>query len=197
VLLVVIRKQRLKLIAFSLATACVVLVLEGCRHAPAVAAPEGRSSFRFVESSLATSEYKLGIAEGPRQPVDVLVPAEPILPLAQPAYPKAARGGLTIPALVGVQITVGADGRVTQVGPSMKTISTPSPFAAEFLSAVEEAVAQWHFTPAEKRRLVPGRGRPGGEDYWVVTRAEKTEYAFDLSFTFALSGDVVPSPPAR
>jgi hypothetical protein len=32
-----------------------------------------------------------------------------------------------------------------------------------------------------------------GEDFWLITRAEKIEYGFDLSFTFTSSGDVLPA----
>ncbi len=173
----------------------VAAVVGGCRHAPvAKAGPEGRSAFRFVEDADASlaAGTTAAITTGPRQPVDVRVPAEPIQPLAEPEYPRAARGGQSGPALVGVRITVDATGRVVDVGPSLRAISTPGPWAAEFRAAVEAAVAQWRFTPAEIRRLVPGRGGPQQEDYWVVTRAEKTDATFDVAFTFTAAGDVLP-----
>lgn len=126
------------------------------------------------------------------QPVDVIVPAEPIQPLSNPLYPRAVLGRVRLPVVVGVRITVDAQGRVAGVGPSLAALSTGSEFADEFRTTVEQALQQWRFIPAELRHLVPQPGAPGQPGYWLVTRTEKTEYAFDLSFTFTSNGDVVP-----
>ncbi len=167
--------------------------LVACRHAPtATTEPSGQSSFTFIEASASAGSTGQGeIATGPRQPVDVLVAAEPILPLATPVFPAAALGRLRVPALIGVRITVDERGWVTDVAPSLKALTMSGPFVAEFQAAVKEAVAHWQFRPAEKRHLVPGRGGPMQEDYWVVTRAEKTEALFDVAFTFTTSGGVL------
>ncbi len=146
----------------------------------------------FVEAHAPTeSNMKGEIATGPRQPVDVLVAAEPVLPLAKPVYPAAVLRRQRVPALIGVRITVDVTGRVSDVSPSLKALTMPGPFVAEFQAAVEATVAQWRFTPAEKRHLVPGRGGPMKDDYWVVKRAEKTEAVFDVAFTFTAAGDVI------
>ena len=169
------------------------LALVACRHAPtSKAEASGESTFSFVEAPSPTESSGKGeMATGPRQPVDVVVAAEPILPLAKPVFPAAALGRLRVPALIGVRITVDARGGVADVAPSLKALTMPGPFVREFQAAVEAAVAQWRFTPAERRHLVPGRGGPMKEDYWVVTRAEKTEAVFDVAFTFSGSGDVL------
>lgn len=169
-------------------------MISGCRHAPQpLATVEGRSAFRFVEApDTSTAGTTAAMAEGPRQPVDVLVTAEPIDPLAIPVFPATALGKLSVPALVGVRITIDARGRVSDVGSSLRALSTPGPFADAFREAVEVALAQWRFTPAEKRHMVPGRGGPLQEDYWVITSAEKTETALDVAFTFTTTGDVQP-----
>lgn len=169
------------------------LALVACRHAPSPPSlASGQSAFTFIEAPSPTESARQGeMTTGPRQPVDVLVAAEPILPLATPEYPAAALGRQRVPALIGVRITVDERGWVTDVAPSQKALTMPGPFVAEFQAAVQTAVAQWHFRPAEKRHLVPGRGGPMKEDYWVVTRAEKTEAVFDVAFTFTASGDVL------
>ena len=172
------------------------VAMAGCHHAPLpMRATEGASSFAFIDApAVADPQGKPEIATGPRQPVDVVVAAEPILPLAAPVYPRAALGAQRTSAFVGVRITVDASGRVTNIDPSLRAISTPGVFAEEFRAAVESALAQWRFTPAENRHLVPGKGGPMKEDYWVVTRAEKTDAVFDIVFTFTPSGDVVSGP---
>lgn len=169
------------------------LALAACRHAPSPSAvASGQSAFTFIEAPSPTESARQGeMTSGPRQPVDVLVAAEPILPLATPVFPAAALGRLRVPALIGVQITVDERGWVSGVTPSLKVVTMPGPFVAEFQAAVEAAVAEWQFRPAEKRHLVPGRGGPMKDDYWVVTRAEKTQATFDVAFTFTGTGDVL------
>ena len=111
------------------------------------------------------------------------------MPLATPVYPKAVIGHAD-KAIVGVRITVGTDGRVSDVGPSLLCISLPSPFSADFQKAVEAAVAQWRFHPGEVRhvKLVT---EPDGTNYPRVVSSEKVEWRFDVSFTFTSSGNVL------
>jgi hypothetical protein len=42
--------------------------------------------------------------------------------------------------------------------------------------------------------MVPRANAVTGEDFWVITRSQKTDYAFDLAFTFTTSGDVLSRP---
>lgn len=184
------RREQLRRIA---GLAAAGFALSACRHSPTpTIPPSGQSAFTFIEAPASTAPAgPAEMATGPRQPVDVLVTAEPVLPLVKPVFPAAALGRLRVPALIGVRITVDERGWVTDVAPSLKALTMPGPFVAEFQAAVKEAVAQWRFTPAEKRHLVPGRGGPMKDDYWVVTRAEKTSAVFDVAFTFSGSGDVV------
>ena len=173
-------------------TVVTLLLATGCQQVQVPKRLEGASSFRFVERPI--PELSAMVAEAsdlPRVPVDVLVPAEPIPPLARPVYPGAVLGKVRVPVTVGVRITVDASGRVAHVGPSLLVFSNAGDAAAEFRAAVEDALTQWRFTPAEIRHLVPGTGGPGREDFWVATRKQATDYAFDLSFTFAVSGDVL------
>jgi len=169
-----------------------LLLAAGCQQAQPPARLEGASSFQFVARPV--PELSATVAEAadlPRVPVDVLVPAEPIPPLARPVYPGAVLGKVRVPVTVGVRITVDATGRVAHVGPSLLVFSNAGDDVTEFRAAVEDALAQWRFTPAEIRHLVPGTGGPGREDFWVATRKQATDYAFDLLFTFAVSGDVL------
>jgi hypothetical protein len=167
------------------------LALAGCKHAT-VRPAEGGSFFTFIEPPATAPESKREPSSGPLQPTEVIVAADPILPLQKPVYPAPALGRQHSPMMVGVHITVDASGRVAHVGPSLRAFTTPGPFATEFLAAVESALAEWRFTPAEKRRMRPMKSNTG-EDFWLITRAEKIEYGFDLSFTFTSSGDVLPA----
>lgn len=128
-----------------------------------------------------------------REPTNILVKAEPILPLATPVYPKAALAGHAGSALVGVRITVDFTGKVSEIAPSLLAFSTPGPFAEEFRAAAETAVAQWRFLPAEIRHLQPGKG-PQENEYWTITQIDKTEMTFDVSFTFNATGEVLSAP---
>ncbi len=167
-----------------------LILCGGCRHV-APAAPTGNSEFVFIATPEAEpSKMKIAAGEGPRVPVDVMVRAEAIGPLQKPTYPRVALGQVTGPMMVGVRLTVGADGRVNQVGSSGRALTTPGRYAADFYSAVEDAVKDWRFTPAERRHLVPVAARERQDDYWVVKRAEKTDDVVDVSFTFNASGEV-------
>ncbi len=178
-------------------TATALLLVAGCQHATKpVARPavEGASAFSFVErpvSAAAGPGAVTQIAALVWEPVDVKVKAEPIEPLATPVYPRIALGRVRMPMTVGVRIYVDATGRVADVGASMVAFSTGGELAEEFRAAVDEALAQWRFTPAEFRHMVPRTGRNGLGRGWQVTRTQPTDDAFDLAFTFTTKGDVV------
>jgi hypothetical protein len=169
-----------------------LLVLQsGCQRAPAVARLEGASTFRIIEPPAPPARSGTPtVSAGPFEPTDVVVAAEPLAPLSTPVFPRAALGKLRAPVLVGVQIVVDASGNVARIGPSLRALTTAGSLSADFLTAVDEAVAQWRFRPAEKRWMKPMKGSLGQEDFWLITRVEKTEYAFDVSFAFTVSGDI-------
>lgn len=164
----------------------------GCRHA---AAPpdDGRSSFRFVTPPRA-SPRETGATLVQEKPRETVTPAEPILPLAVPVYPNIPRRARPPIATVGVRITIDPAGSVTDVRSSLLAFSTPGPHAAEFHEAVEAALAQWRFHPAEVHRVEPIKG-PDRGDYLMVKGSEKIEWTFDLAFTFNASGDVLSGMP--
>lgn len=170
--------------------AVVSLVSMGCQQVQKPGLPAGAASFHFVEpmGTLARGEATRRVEE--RRPVDTLEPPQPILPLEPPVYPAVARGRQRIPMTVGVRIVVAADGTVSQTGRSLRAFTTPGPLADEFRVAAETAVANWRFVPAELRHMVPKQGGPE-QEYWQVTRAEKTDYALDVLFTFSPSGEIV------
>ncbi|MES2695872.1 MAG: hypothetical protein V4773_20530 [Verrucomicrobiota bacterium] len=166
-------------------------ITPGCwqtrRTPPAV----GGSVYRVVEAPVIAAKGDITIhAEEAKVPIDALEPAKPLPPVAEAVYPTEARGRQKLPMLVGVRVTVGTDGLVADVGESPVAFSTPGPFATEFRVAVETAVRQWRFKPAELQHLVPKQGGPQGW-YWQVTRVEKQDYTMDLQFTFTPSGEIV------
>lgn len=166
------------------------LAIGGCAQAPAERAGEGSSTHRFVERETAAGTAR---AVGPgevRQPVTAVEPPRPILPLAEAVYPEAARGRQSLPATIGLRITVGRDGSVTAVGPSLAVLSWAGAHAAEFHAAAEAAVWAWRFVPAEERRMVPKAGGPDGV-YWHVVRVEAVEATLEVEIAFTPSGAVV------
>lgn len=86
------------------------------------------------------------------------IPAEPILPLAVPLYPKITPRDRPPLAFVGLRLTIDRSGRVAEVGPSIYALSTPGPFADHFRAAAEAAVAQWRFEPAMLHRFEVQKG---------------------------------------
>ncbi len=115
--------------------------------------------------------------------------------LAVPEYPRTALAARAGWATVGLKITVGVDGKVSAIEPSMLTFSTPGPFAEDFRQAVERALAQWEFRPAEMRYVEQGN-LPDGSLYARVVRSEKVEQTFDVAFAFTPEGKVRPAWPS-
>jgi hypothetical protein len=167
-------------------------LIAGCRHAT----PRGddaQSSFRFITPSrTAPPDARASIA--PEMPRETVTPAEPILPLAVPVYPKLARRDRPPSAIVGVRISIDATGKVSDIQPSLLAFSTVGPWSAEFRDAVEAALAQWRFYPAELHRVEPAKG-PNAGGYLTVKGSEKIEWSFDVAFTFQASGDVLSGLP--
>lgn len=166
--------------------------LPGCRHA-APPPDDGQSSFRFVTPSRATPP-KTGATIAQEMPRETVTPAEPILPLAVPVYPNLARRDRPATATVGVRITIDPKGNVTDIRPSLVAFSTPGAWAGAFHDAVETALAQWRFHPAEIHRVEPMKG-PNAGGYLLVKGSEKIEWTFDVAFTFNASGDVLSGLP--
>jgi hypothetical protein len=168
-------------------------LLAGCRHATvAPAADEGTSSYKFVDPPPPPAKNgEFSIEES--RPTMQAINAMPILPLAKPIYPATAFAAHAGMATVGLHLTVDATGKVSGVRPSLAILSMPSPFAAEFQAAVEAAVNQWRFRPAEIRHLE--RVKDPGGDFQRVASRETIEWAFDVEFTFNATGDVLTRLP--
>lgn len=159
----------------------------GCRHAQAPVMA-GRSSFALVRppppppSKISPSEAKAPVNNAE------YFEAQPIYPLIMPVYPSTALAAKAGWATVGVKVTVDSTGRVTDIRPSMVAFSTSSPFAEEFLKAVEVALRQWKFRPAESREREYVQNKDIA--YYRVTKSEAVETEFDLMFTFTPAGGV-------
>lgn len=171
----------------------ILLLVPACRQPPEPEAT-GRSSFAFVNPPVGPPPQSKGEVI---EPVDRAQYREAQLlePAVQPAYPARALKGKARPVTVGVRITVGTDGRVADIRPSVLVFSSPGSFAEDFRDAVEAAVRQWRFTPAraEYFEIV----NEGGFTFNRVTRTELVETEFDLSFTFTATGGVQFSPTGR
>ena len=182
-------------VAMCLAIGVGAVVAPGCRHAAKTDVDEGQSSFRFVTPPAPASSNKPKpppTAEAP--PRVTVVPAEPIEPLAVPVYPKLPAGVRPALATIGVRITIDTQGRVSDIGPSLLSFSTPGPATAALREAVEKAVAKWRFTPAEIHHVEPMRG-PERSEYLLMKSSEKTEWNFDVAFTFTSTGEVRAERP--
>ena len=118
--------------------------------------------------------------------------AVPIEPLAQPVYPPHALAAKAGRMTVGVKITVDENGRVTDVVPSLLTLTTPGRFGDDFMAAIATAVRQWRFRPAQVEHVELVQN--GSTAYSRVLHSEATDTHFDLAFTFTATGEVVSAP---
>ncbi len=108
--------------------------------------------------------------------------AMPDGPLVVPVYPSAALAAHAGRVTVVLEITIGTDGRVVDVRPSMAGIPFGGPFSAKFQAAAEVAMSKWKFNPAEMRHFEPRQ--EGGATIWSLTSEEKREMTTEVSFTF-------------
>lgn len=91
-------------------------------------------------------------------------------------------------ATVGVHVTADANGRVSDIRPSILTFTTPGRFAEDFREAVEVALGQWRFVPAEIQHPEPVPGLEPASNRIIGSENPETE--FELSFTFSADGFV-------
>ncbi len=170
----------------------ILAVATGFRYVPSEPPATGASSFTLVDAGRAAQADKVVVGEvgepGPAKYTEDFTQARPLPPFVLPVYPPKALKAKAGRATVGVQVTVDAAGRVTDIGPSLLTFDTSGPFAADFLEAVQTAVRQWRFRPAEtvQMELV----QSGGFSYRRIVRTTATDTKLDLAFTFTASGGV-------
>jgi hypothetical protein len=127
--------------------------------------------------------------------MDVKFKARPLASLATPTYPPALLGRVRLPVAVGVRLSVDAVGQVTHVGESLAALSTGGEFAEEFRAAIETAVRQWRFQPAEIRTIVRMKSATGRGSYWQTLSQRPVEDVVDVAFTFTSTGAVLPETP--
>lgn len=167
----------------------------GCRHAtatPAATPPEGRSRFEFVKPSPAPENAEAKITAGEALAKDEYVAPRAVGALATPVYPAEALAAGEGPVTLAVRLVVGTEGRVTEVGRSVLAWSTPTRFDGAFFGAVEAAVRQWRFRPAEIRHFTTVTN--GAGTYRSLAGSELTEWALHVTFTFDATGGVVTAP---
>ncbi len=163
----------------------------GCALKPVrtTAPVEGRAGFEFERPppDAAAKDAKVAVQETLGK--DEWVPPRALGKLAEPVYPAAAWAAGAGPVTMGMRVLVDAAGKVADVGPSVRAWSTPTPWAAEFRAAIEAAVAQWRFRPAEVRHCTTVTNAEGS--YRSMTGSEKTEWALHVTFSFKVSGGTV------
>jgi hypothetical protein len=175
-----------------LVTSLVILLLAGCRHA--LPADIGASSFTVVDAQrTASASNQVIVGEvGEPSPAKYTEDFRQAVPLKTtvvlPVYPAKALRAKAGRVTVGVQVTVDTAGRVTDIGPSLLTYNTPGPYAEDFLEAVNVAVRQWRFQPAEVLQMETVKS--GDFAYQRIARTTKTETKLDLAFTFTATGQV-------
>jgi Gram-negative bacterial TonB protein C-terminal len=171
-----------------LACAVICTLHAGCQHRRSRQTPEGNASFRFIEPP-PPPQLKGSVTLDVAQTGEISLPAEAIPPLAVPVYPAAALRTRSFGTSVSVHVVVDAKGRVAEVTPSRFGFTMPSPYAQEFFAAVERAVRQWKFKPAEIQFTEPAVRE--GVEVRTLTRREPIEATFDVTFLFTSTGAVV------
>jgi outer membrane biosynthesis protein TonB len=149
----------------------------------------GASSFAFVERPTGPPQARTVTTDPVEQkPMEDYREARPVYPLINPVYPPRALKAKAGWATVGVRITVDPMGRVSDVAPSMLVFSTPGPFADDFRTAVETAVLQWRFLPAEIAKLEFVQAPT--VSYNRIVGTQKVETQLDVVFNFTATGGV-------
>ncbi len=157
----------------------------GCRHAPGPAA-SGTSDYRFVQPPpAAPSTGKSEVAPEPLQRLQ-FHEARPIEPLVMPVYPARALAAKAGATTVGVHITVDESGMITDTRSSIWLVSLPGPFSEDFRAAVDVALRQWRFEPAETVEFE--QEEKDGLSPLRVLKREKVATEFDLAFDFTPGG---------
>ena len=82
---------------------------------------------------------------------------------------------------------IGTDGRVREVGPSPVIATLPHPFMQSFITAAEEAVRDWCFSPGYVETYEPGLDldNDGKPDYKRRISLQKLEVYYDIRFDFS------------
>jgi hypothetical protein len=170
------------------------LAVVGCHYAPSAV---GKSAFHFVDPQTPKSAARGAVYTLPDDtPQTFVEPAKPVEPLVTPAYPAGALGSSAGPILVGVTLSVDASGNVTDVQQSWKTFTSPGRYESDFRAAVDAAVRQWRFDPAQIQ-VIQRVQRAGRPDQYVVRRSDPTDWTFEVVFTFNDSGAVAANLGAR
>ncbi|MDB6128570.1 MAG: hypothetical protein JWM35_2466 [Verrucomicrobia bacterium] len=171
---------------------CISALLSACSHQPALL-PTGEGAFTFVAPQSAPGNDAAS-SRGPKIGTDFAIAPEPILPLATPVYPPAALAAHRGLAIVGVRLTIDTKGRVSAVDPSLAVFSSANSYAGGFRAAVETAVVQWRFVPAQIQHVEAAKSNDG-HDVIFLRPMGKTDWTLDVAFTFSASGDVVAGIP--
>ena len=165
--------------------------LTSCRT-PALKSVSGSSALRFVQprasATLSQAQSALPVPDVSER----YISARPIGDLALPAYPYRVMNAHAGNVKIFVQVTVGADGTVTNVQPSLAGISSPTPYLDDFVSAIGDAAKTWRFDPATILHMerAQGEGTDGPYDYMRVKNRETVEQDLDVEFSFTSSGSV-------
>jgi outer membrane biosynthesis protein TonB len=106
-----------------------------------------------------------------------------VKPTPPPYPPRALAGGIVGLARVAVNVTIDREGRVMQISPSFAALSTFGPYADDFREAVERALREWRFYPAEVRQIELVVA-PDGVAYRRAKRVDRVESQLDLVVTF-------------
>jgi hypothetical protein len=177
-----------------IAVTLLLTVSAGCRHTPGPAA-SGTSDYRFVEPPPAAPST--GSAEVAAEPAKRLQfrEARPIEPLIMPAYPARALAAKAGATTVGVHVTLDEHGVITDIRASIWVVSFPGPFSEDFRAAVDAALRQWRFEPAETVELE--QEEKEGSSPLRVLKREKVATEFDVAFDFAPGGGTARVPGVR
>jgi hypothetical protein len=167
-------------------------LLAGC-HGPLVPPPKGQGSFSFIEPPPPTGQKPASVAvseEAARYRPPVIVND-----LATPIYPAAALAAHAGAATIDAQITIGTDGRIADFSPSPLGLAMLGRFSQEFSDAIERALGQWRFQPAEMVHFE--RGTDPQDSYLRITSTEPVPAYFEVKFRFTENGRVSFMPADR
>lgn len=166
-------------------------LLPACSHLPARPPTSGQSAVDFVEPPPPASQKSEALLDVSEETARFRAPVI-LSDLVVPAYPASALVAHAGAATIDVQLTVGIAGQITDVSPNAVDLAVLGRFAAVFEDAIEAAVAQWRFRPAELVHLE--RGTDPQHSYLRITSTEKVPAQLEAKFRFNESGMVSVDP---
>ena len=111
----------------------------------------GSAAYEALPDTTQTRRYVLAAGESSR--------GATLRRLADPVYPATLLARNLPPVRIVVRLVIGINGRVQRLLPHPAMQLESVPYAQDFMAAIAECTAQWHFAPLVITRVVIANGK--------------------------------------